>query len=269
MIATGVAALLTTKVSETVNTREQGQQESEYWFPYHYIAAFDPGFSQCVSDDWAINYASTIEMLLDRLDRIDFASIIDVGCGDGRFTREIAIRFPSTNVTGIDYSTRAIGLAAAMNSDLPGIEFVARDITNDESTEPSDVVVLMEVLEHIPVETAPVFMRAIRRLLRPGGTLLLTVPHANKPVEMKHFRHFSVDTITEALREEFEKLEVVPFERQAPSRRLIDALLNNGIFSLQHKPALNWIYRYYKRHLLHCTSERECQRLLVIARVPT
>ena len=93
--------------------KEQSAQEAEYIFPYHYVAQRRPHFAQHFYDSWGINYVSTIEYLLSRLSETHFSSLVDIGCGDGRMTREIAARFPQCDVVGVDYSERAIALAKA------------------------------------------------------------------------------------------------------------------------------------------------------------
>jgi trans-aconitate methyltransferase len=245
---------------------EQRHQEDEYWFPYHYVSRFGPHFCQHVADAWGINYVSTIEFLLERIEQLDFSSIVDIGCGDGRFTRELALRFPEKQVLGVDYSARAIGLAQAMNHDLPTLEFSARDITHSGKFAKHDLAILMEVFEHIPPETAHAFLDGVHSLLRPGGTLLLTVPHVNQPLEHKHFRHFTIATLRDALMTRFEIMEVVPFERIAASRKLVNLLLVNRVFVLNHWHTLDFLYRFYKRNLFRCDVEAECRRVFVMAR---
>ena len=73
---------------------------------------------------------STIEFMIQRVNQIRPFSIIDVGCGDGRLTRELYLGCKAGSVLGLDYSTRAIRLAGAMNADCPEIEFLAVDITD-------------------------------------------------------------------------------------------------------------------------------------------
>ncbi|KGM53861.1 hypothetical protein N800_03670 [Lysobacter daejeonensis GH1-9] len=244
----------------------QQLQDQEYCFPYHYVTRFRGNFSQSFTDSWGANYATTIEYVLSQLDGLDFNSIVDIGCGDGRLTREMAIRYPDRLVLGIDYSPRAIRLAEAMNQDVESANFMCCDIAQDKIEKRFDVAVLMEVFEHVPCERAASFLDGVRMLLRPGADLLLTVPHVNKPVEPKHFRHFNVATLREQLEDHFDILSVVPFERISIMRTILAKTLHNGLFSLTSRRALNWIYSYQKDHLFRCSDESECQRIFVHAR---
>lgn len=244
----------------------QARQDAEYWFPYHYISKMScDGFSQHVVDTWGINYISTIEFMLDKLCACNPRSVVDVGCGDGRFTREISKVFPSCNIVGLDYSRRAINLAKAMNQDIDQLEFRTIDIVNHKSNEKFDIAILMEVFEHIPLNQTNDFLKGVHSLLTSDGTLLLTVPHSNKPVEYKHFQHFTLQSIESQLSSYFNIEEVMPFEKRSFFRRLINSVLSNRFFVLNNRKILVYLYRFYKSCLFICQSEEECQRIFIKA----
>lgn len=244
---------------------QQALQDDEYWFPYHYVAQFKGTFQQCFLDSWSINYVSTIEFLLEKIRAQPPSRIVDIGCGDGRFSREMALAAVDSSVVGIDYSQRAITLASAMNPEVPNLQFKRLDITQQSELAPFDVAILMEVFEHLPLEHAEAFLRSVRGLLKPGGTLLLTVPHSNKPLEYKHFQHFTVEKLVKYLQPCFEVVEVVPFEKMSLGRRLVNVILSNRLFILNSGKLLRAIYGWYKRNLFFCDSEKSCQRIFVKA----
>src|SRR5688572_17992944 len=133
----------------------QHLQDAEYRFPYHYVAQWRPHFTQSFTDTWGINYVSTIEHLLARLAAMEFRSLVDVGCGDGRLAREIAATFPGREILGVDYSARAIGLAQAMNAGSGAATYRQLDIVAPHDVGQHDVATLVEVLEHVPPAAAP------------------------------------------------------------------------------------------------------------------
>ena len=249
--------------NNTNNTIEQAIQDDEYWFPYHYVVKYEPHFTQCYLDSWGINYAATIQFLLSHISKVKFKSIVDIGCGDGRFTSELSKAFPGVKVVGIDYSGRAIRLAKAMN---PTIPFVQMDIAESSPKEKYDVGILMEVLEHIPPEEIKNFLQGVSDLLCDGGVLFVTVPHSNKLVEPKHFQHFTVESLLNSLGDFFEPCKIVPFEKNSIRKRILDTILANGYFILNHRKALDLIYKYYKNRLFIACDENSCKRICMIVR---
>ena len=246
---------------------EQATQEGNYRFPYHYVAQYkDDKFRHFFLDTWGINYVATIEFLLGKLEPESLNTVVDIGCGDGRFSRELALANSDCTVTGIDYSKKAVGLAAAMNPDVENLAFESVDITDGHDLGRFDTAMLMEVFEHIPLSDTAKFMSGVRDLLNDGGTLHLTVPHVNQPLDAMHYQHFTVEKLLTHLEGKFEVVEVVPFEKMAVSRRLLTWLLSNGIFILNNSRLLSFVYRYYKRNLLAADSEKNCQRIYVKAK---
>lgn len=97
---------------------------------------------------------------------------LEVGCGAGFFTKELVnLGF---DATGIDLS--AVGIERAKSA-VPEATFLQHDLTqplpfDDESF---DLVWCSEVLEHLFSPRG--VLEQIRRVLRPGGQLLVTVPY--------------------------------------------------------------------------------------------
>ena len=78
-------------------SKEQQVQDNFYKFPYHYILEFKEKFSIVYLFDWGVNYASAVEFLLDKISETPkVKSIIDIGCGEGRLTRELTLFQTST-----------------------------------------------------------------------------------------------------------------------------------------------------------------------------
>jgi SAM-dependent methyltransferase len=92
--------------------------------------------------------------------------LLDVGCGKGFFVQ--ACREYGIDASGLDLSSTAVGYAV-QQLHLPAICGRIEDC--EDRIEPVDVVTLWATIEHLtnPVET----LKAIRRILRPGGRLFL------------------------------------------------------------------------------------------------
>jgi SAM-dependent methyltransferase len=243
---------------------EQAIQEEEYSFPYHYIPTFEHGnFSQVRKLSWGYEYLSYLRFILSQLERFEFDSLLDVGCGEGRFLCEAAKRFKDKNLTGVDFSARAVEYARLLN---PHVKFTRGDITDETLfAERFDVITLIETLEHVPPVQLPGFVKGLRALLKSDGRLILSVPSRNLNLVRKHYQHFSRDSLRASLAPRFEISEHYFLNRISGWDRLLRALLVNRYFILNEPRLLNAIYRRYEKRLLPA-SESDCKRICVVCR---
>lgn len=237
--------------------KKQKIQDSEYIFPYHYIPKYKNGFSQSYDWVWGIDYVSTIEFILEKIKESNADVIADIGTGDGRLVREIAMRYPDKEVVGIDYSQKAIALAKALN---PNLDFFNINILKSEINSKYDLITLIEVFEHIPLELVNDFVLTLKGLLKKDGILLLTVPHKNKSLQKKHFQHFSPLSLKKYFEPYFNFEEEVFFEKKGLLIRIIHKLLSNQYFILNHQKLRNWLYWLYKKKCFFA-EEENCGRI--------
>jgi trans-aconitate 2-methyltransferase len=95
--------------------------------------------------------------------------VLDVGCGDGRITAEIAARLPHGSVVGIDPSHQMIDFALShFGADHnPRLQFQVADARDLPFQEEFDLVVSFNALHWIPDQNAT--LRSIYRALKPPG----------------------------------------------------------------------------------------------------
>ena len=114
-------------------------------------------------------------------DRIDYAvklvpaivgEVLDIGVGQGYFTKKLKIKVPSAKIVGVDISLE--GLKKIKNV-IPGNYFVA-SVLSLPFKKQFDVISIFEVLEHIPYNHIFNVLGQIKDLLRNKGTLLASVP---------------------------------------------------------------------------------------------
>lgn len=113
------------------------------------------------------------DMLGTYLGDIDFskvADVLDVGCGTGPVSRELAGRLPVGQVIGIDPSPVFLATARKLATGLPNLTFIEGDSRSIPcAAESFDVVIFHTTLSHVPrPETA---LEEAFRVLRPGGSL--------------------------------------------------------------------------------------------------
>jgi SAM-dependent methyltransferase len=243
---------------------EQAVQEAEYEFPYHYIPRLEGGnFSQVRKLRWGYEYLSYLRFVLARLERAEFDSLVDVGCGEGRFLREVSKRFPGKRLLGVDFSARAVEYARLLN---PGLSFARADISDDSATrERFDVVTLIETLEHVPHVELDAFVAGLRRRVNDGGLLIVSVPSVNIKMSAKHYQHFDLGSLTTTLAPYFKVEEHYYLNRISKWDRLLSAVLTNRYFILNERRLLNALFRRYERSLLGA-RESDCKRICVVCR---
>lgn len=103
-------------------------------------------------------------------------SLLDVGCNVGAWLAECTGRYPSARLAGIDINDAALRSARRW---LPSVEFFqagAEQLPFRDAT--FQYVTCIETLEHLAADVRALALHEIRRVLRPGGRLILSVPHA-------------------------------------------------------------------------------------------
>lgn len=129
--------------------------------------------------------------------------ILEVGCGMGSISNRMHKRWPDASVTGMDISTLSIQIANKLfaNSKLNFIESI---LTPDTFNEQFDLVIFMDVYEHIAVTDRPAVHAALAKILRNKGRIILTVPTphnlkwslVNKPETMQPVdEHISYEVV--------------------------------------------------------------------------
>ncbi len=106
--------------------------------------------------------------------------VLDVGCGDGRITAEIAARLPRGSVLGVDPSHDMIAFASShIGSPAPAnLRFEVADARRLTYRDEFDLVVSFNALHWVPEQSAA--LGSIRAALKPGGRSLLRMVPAGQ-----------------------------------------------------------------------------------------
>lgn len=148
--------------------------------------------------------------LVDHLERYRFASphvqgrrVLDIACGTG-YGAQMYVEAGATDVIGVDVSPEAI---TAARQRCPQGTFLHDSMVTFRDA-PFDVITSFETIEH--VEDYQGALLNLRRLLKPGGTLILSTPNrpvndlnchslTDKPANPWHVREFTTAEMRHAL----------------------------------------------------------------------
>lgn len=139
--------------------------------------------------------------------------VLDFGCGSGYGSAEIAA--DASSVTGVDVSAEAIEQARADFS-APNLSF---QLVEAERSLPFpdrsfDTVLSFQVIEHVADPAG--YLSEIRRVLRPGGHLVLTTPDRDtrllpgqRPWNCWHVTEYSGQRLRRELARHFDWIELL------------------------------------------------------------
>ncbi|HUG64317.1 MAG TPA: class I SAM-dependent methyltransferase [Gaiellaceae bacterium] len=118
-----------------------------------------------------------VPILLDYLELTDDVDVLDCGCGMGFYLMAIRELRPSARLTGVDPDAERLRFLEDLGVSARAVVGDARALPFED--ESFDSVLMSEVLEHLRDDDAG--LREALRVLRPGGVLAISVPHARYP----------------------------------------------------------------------------------------
>ncbi|MXU65949.1 class I SAM-dependent methyltransferase [Oceanomicrobium pacificus] len=109
------------------------------------------------------------------------ASVLDVGCGIGIATEQIAKKANPSKVLGVDIAPENIGYARK-TARHPNLDFLCinaaenLDAVRDHFAEGIDVICMFDVIEHIKPQDRRDLFASLSRVSNPGARLIVTYP---------------------------------------------------------------------------------------------
>jgi SAM-dependent methyltransferase len=132
-------------------------------------------------DVWAERAAEYLPFLREGAARAAGAGQIDVlefGCGDGAVAAAAASA--GLSVCGVDPREEHVAHCAARM--VPALQAGLREHLLHAPEHEYRCVVLLHVLQYCPLQHVPALLQELKRVLAPGGRLLIEIPNADNPL---------------------------------------------------------------------------------------
>ncbi len=159
---------------------------------------FDSYVSPSKNEDFLKRYF--FSYLFSHFSKREGMKILDVGCGDGAMLKLLQ-ESGFDNLEGIDISKKQVQRS--------GLEFVKCVDPLDYlqgKTGVYDVILLIDVLEHLELEYSLDLLQNIKSSLKDGGLLLIQVPNSLCPLnphrhgDVTHLRAYTLESLEQSLR---------------------------------------------------------------------
>lgn len=98
-------------------------------------------------------------------------TVLDIGCGLGHLCRYLSAQDPLYIVSGTDFSPFAVETASRVCRGLFKEADAIKQPFDDRSF---DAVIAADVIEHL--SDIPAFLSEVQRVIKPGGTVIITTP---------------------------------------------------------------------------------------------
>lgn len=106
--------------------------------------------------------------------------VLEIGCGVGTVSTLILRTLSSQGyLHAVDISPKSITLAKRLTSKYKNATFEVRDLTKESIDEKFDVIVLPDVIEHIPFEFYTALFKNLAAMLADNGFIFIHIPHPN------------------------------------------------------------------------------------------
>lgn len=108
------------------------------------------------------------------------STILEIGCGIGTQTQLLAEYLKQGgSILANDISEKSIQIAKRRLNQYKNIEFIAGDIVKTTVKGKFDIILLPDVLEHIPIKDHHALFQKIRSLINDNGIVIIHIPNPN------------------------------------------------------------------------------------------
>jgi cyclopropane fatty-acyl-phospholipid synthase-like methyltransferase len=134
--------------------------------------------------------------------------VLEIGCGIGTFTKLLLRNLSQGSLVGTDISPTNIQEAKNTLGKYKNADFIVSDMIDYTTDKKFDFIIMLDVLEHIPVEQHDNLFKTFSKVLKDDGTVYINIPHhiyldyvrENQPERLQIIdQSLSTDLLTENL----------------------------------------------------------------------
>ena len=101
----------------------------------------------------------------------DAGAILEIGCGEGSGTERLAAAYPDASILAIDIAPNLGRLFAGRSNGVTFRQIAVTELAKTDSGK-FDLIVMCDVLHHVPPPMRADILTAARQLLAPGGSFV-------------------------------------------------------------------------------------------------
>src|SRR6185369_10278792 len=136
-----------------------------------------------IADDWVMHADSSdyqnvflVPRMLQMLGDVSERRVLDLGCGEGRYSRELARR--GARVIGVDGSARLVEVARERaRAEGVAVTYYCANANALGAIGAASHDVVLAAMSLMNVDDYPGTVQEVRRVLVPGGELLVSITH--------------------------------------------------------------------------------------------
>ena len=137
-------------------------------------------------DEYAYIQKQVAKDLLDKIShhKVSPKVVVDLGCGTGLLTQQVAKRYPSAKIIGIDLAEDALAYARRFETETKQLDFVCADAASMPLADKSVDLIVSNCMLHWCADINAV-LSEIKRVLKPNGLCFLSFMGPSTLSELK------------------------------------------------------------------------------------
>lgn len=122
--------------------------------------------------------------------------ILEIGCGIGDICWRMTRKWSNSEVVGLDVSPKSIAVAKTLFT-FPQLYFVEGQLSKNTFSSKFDLIILMDVYEHIALEDRAKLHAALKEVCSDCGRIILSFPTPRKQLNLRQYYPDQIQPIDE------------------------------------------------------------------------